>query len=226
MWDVVPWPGIELRPPALGVWSLSHWTTGKSCCFLFKGAPLPSLHIPFSGPGPVTGDGYKGDWNSSFHLGNHLRLKFPLPEKERTDVGVRGGQEEVAGSLCHSFFFKTIYFIEVLLIYNVVLVSGIHPSDSVVHIYRFFFIMVYYRILNIGPCARVGPCCLYSILILVYCKYPDSSIWYTWPIFFFPRCIFDWITHQSCIVILCVLWEHEIFHLYLAQPWSYSMPGT
>ena len=27
MWDLVPWPGIEPRPPALGAWSLSHWTT-------------------------------------------------------------------------------------------------------------------------------------------------------------------------------------------------------
>ena len=27
MWDLVPWPGIEPRPPALEVWSLSHWTT-------------------------------------------------------------------------------------------------------------------------------------------------------------------------------------------------------
>ena len=26
-WDLVPWPGIEPEPPALGVWSLSHWTT-------------------------------------------------------------------------------------------------------------------------------------------------------------------------------------------------------
>ena len=26
-WDLVPWPGIELRPPVLGAWSLSHWTT-------------------------------------------------------------------------------------------------------------------------------------------------------------------------------------------------------
>ena len=29
MQDLVPWPGIEPRPPALGAWSLSHWTTGK-----------------------------------------------------------------------------------------------------------------------------------------------------------------------------------------------------
>ena len=29
MWDLVPSPGIELRPPALGVWGLSHWTTRR-----------------------------------------------------------------------------------------------------------------------------------------------------------------------------------------------------
>ena len=27
MWDLVPQPGIEPRPPAFGVWSPSHWTT-------------------------------------------------------------------------------------------------------------------------------------------------------------------------------------------------------
>ena len=27
MWSLVPWPGIELWPPALRAWSLSHWTT-------------------------------------------------------------------------------------------------------------------------------------------------------------------------------------------------------
>ena len=27
MWDLVPWSGIEPGPPALGAWSLSHWTT-------------------------------------------------------------------------------------------------------------------------------------------------------------------------------------------------------
>ena len=27
MWDLVPQPGIQPRPPALGVQSLSHWTT-------------------------------------------------------------------------------------------------------------------------------------------------------------------------------------------------------
>ena len=27
IWDVVPQPGIEPGPAALGVWSVSHWTT-------------------------------------------------------------------------------------------------------------------------------------------------------------------------------------------------------
>ena len=27
--DLVPWPGIEPRPPALRVQSLTHWTTSK-----------------------------------------------------------------------------------------------------------------------------------------------------------------------------------------------------
>ena len=27
IWDLLPWRGVELRPPALGAWSLSHWTT-------------------------------------------------------------------------------------------------------------------------------------------------------------------------------------------------------
>ena len=27
MWDLVPLPGAESQPPALGAWSLSHWAT-------------------------------------------------------------------------------------------------------------------------------------------------------------------------------------------------------
>ena len=34
---LVPWPGIKPRSPALGAWSLSHWTTREvSCMYLFK----------------------------------------------------------------------------------------------------------------------------------------------------------------------------------------------
>ena len=35
MWDLVPWWGIERRPPTLGARSLSHWTTREAPqCFL------------------------------------------------------------------------------------------------------------------------------------------------------------------------------------------------
>ena len=58
------------------------------------------------------------------------------------------------------------FFSEVELIYNVLLVSGVQQSDSVMHIIyiymyncihivfsRFFSIIVYYKILNIVPYA-------------------------------------------------------------------------
>ena len=54
--------------------------------------------------------------------------------------------------------FLTIYFIEVMLIFSVVLISTAQESDSVIHIHIyilhiFFSIMVYHRILNTAPCA-------------------------------------------------------------------------
>ena len=30
IWDLVPRPGIEPRPPALRTWSLNHWTIRKN----------------------------------------------------------------------------------------------------------------------------------------------------------------------------------------------------
>ena len=48
----------------------------------------------------------------------------------------------------------SLFKIEVWLIYNVVLVSGVQHSYSVLYIYGIFFsIMVYYRILTIALCA-------------------------------------------------------------------------
>ena len=52
-------------------------------------------------------------------------------------------------------FFK-MYFIEVSLIDNAVLVSAVQQRDSVIYKYTFFTfhpIMVYRRILNIIPCV-------------------------------------------------------------------------
>ena len=36
MWDLVPWPGIEPGPSALGAWSLSHWTTREVSVLSFS----------------------------------------------------------------------------------------------------------------------------------------------------------------------------------------------
>ena len=38
IWDLVPWPGIEIGPPTLGAWSLSYWITREVSClrFLYK----------------------------------------------------------------------------------------------------------------------------------------------------------------------------------------------
>ena len=35
MWDLVPSPGMEPRPPALGARSLSNWTTKEIPAFCF-----------------------------------------------------------------------------------------------------------------------------------------------------------------------------------------------
>ena len=36
MWDQIPPSGVEPRTPALGVWSLSHWTARESLLVFFK----------------------------------------------------------------------------------------------------------------------------------------------------------------------------------------------
>ena len=43
MWDLVPWPGMEPGPHALGVLSLSHWTIVKSLKTFFKKRELQSI---------------------------------------------------------------------------------------------------------------------------------------------------------------------------------------
>jgi len=46
MWDLVPLPEIEYGPPALGLKSLSHWTTRE--------IPIFPFILMFLGPGPFT----------------------------------------------------------------------------------------------------------------------------------------------------------------------------
>ena len=53
-WDLVPWPGIEPGPPALGAQSLSHWTTREVPLSACLGGNLNSLYEgpPSSSSGP------------------------------------------------------------------------------------------------------------------------------------------------------------------------------
>ena len=60
-------------------------------------------------------------------------------------------------SVISCLLIKHSFLIQVELVYNVVLISAVQHSDSVIHIYTFFLvfssIMVYHRILNIVACA-------------------------------------------------------------------------
>ena len=71
VWDLVPWPEIKPRHPALGVWYLSHWTTREIPIiqFLvlkitFKRNRRVNGHLP-SGLGlwPVFLDGWPTIWS-------------------------------------------------------------------------------------------------------------------------------------------------------------------
>ena len=61
MWDLVPWPGVKPQPPALGAWSLSHWTTREvpHLCVFKLTSEEGSQHVSFPIPGlsviPPTG---------------------------------------------------------------------------------------------------------------------------------------------------------------------------
>ena len=46
MQDLVPWPGIEPRPPALGAWSLTHKTTKEVPSVLFQSTLTEDLDLP------------------------------------------------------------------------------------------------------------------------------------------------------------------------------------
>ena len=43
MWDLVPQPGIEPGSPALGAWSLNHWTTKEVPRGIFKAMILATV---------------------------------------------------------------------------------------------------------------------------------------------------------------------------------------
>ena len=67
-------------------------------------------------------------------------------------------------------------FIEIKLICNVVLVSGVHQSGSVIQI--LFQILFRYRLLQGIECGllccAVGPCCLSVLYMSMYIFIPNS----------------------------------------------------
>ena len=81
MWDLVLQLGFEDGPPALGVWSLSHWTTSEVPRFSFKymfGGQLLSHVRLFVTPQTVA---FQAPLSMEFsRQENWSGLPFPTPE--------------------------------------------------------------------------------------------------------------------------------------------------
>ena len=91
MQDLVPWPGIEPGPPAMGVRSLNHWTTRKSPDHLLMWLQntLNKLHekimhcVQYSYC-------YKICWHSLYHISLTVRSKiFRNTEHSRYNINSR-----------------------------------------------------------------------------------------------------------------------------------------
>ena len=65
----------------------------------------------------------------------------------------------------------SFFLIEVYLIYNVVLISAVQQSDSVIYIYIYIYILFHCGLLQdieySSLCYTVGPCCLSALYIIV-----------------------------------------------------------
>lgn len=74
---LISWAGFKPTPPAVGVWSLNHWTPGKSPCGLFyEGLPHPrrQAHASFA---PHPGASPYGEVHSGAYV-IFTRLPPPL----------------------------------------------------------------------------------------------------------------------------------------------------
>ena len=84
MWDQVPWPGVKPRLPALGMWSLSHWTTrevprmGVFTVLLWY-VSVTSLPWPFCHECPYHPLGRQALPSFQTEVGCHLLLEAPTP---------------------------------------------------------------------------------------------------------------------------------------------------
>ena len=96
---------------------------------------------------------------------NHQPETVLITRKWRqASVGLQGPAVGKGWSLWLPLPFFSIYFIEVQLIFNVVFISAVQQSYSILHmlICTFFFIFVSIMV------YMVGPCCL-SILYVIVC---------------------------------------------------------
>ena len=72
-------------------------------------------------------------------------------------------------------FFKIQFCIEIQFIYNIMPVSAVQQSDSVIHIYTLFFYILFHYGLSqdikySSLCYTLGPCCS-SIRYVIVCIY-------------------------------------------------------
>ena len=111
-----------------------------------------------------------------------------------------------------------IFFIEIQLIYNVVLLSSVQQSASFIHIYIFFFrlfsIIGYYKILNIVPCATQYV--LVYLFILFYffpslSPFPVPFLFLMDTYFFFLMCL---IYISNILYIFFLLLYFTQYHNY------------
>ena len=89
-------------------------------------------------------------------------------------------------------------------------VSGIHQSDSVIYMFsRFLFIMGYYKILNIAPCA-----CLSYLYIVVY------ICWYQ-----IPNLSLPWLPHHLFYIIFkTCTWKDKLIKLFITGSYFLGSP--
>ena len=89
--------------------------------------------------------------------------------------------------MLYFFFFSN--FTKIYLIYNIVLVSGVQQSDSVIHIYMYisgYFSLVYYKILNIVSVLHTKLLFTYFFICSVYLLIYFALLpWFFWLFFSF-----------------------------------------
>ena len=76
-----------------------------------------------------------------------------------------------------TWIFKN-FFIGVVLIYNVVLVSGVQQSESVIHtstLFQILFLYMYYRVLSRVPCA-IQQVLISYLFYIQQCAYVNPNL--------------------------------------------------